>query len=67
MIEKILNALVEEAKNFAESSLATPAGRSEYDFGYAVGRYQGYLRALEVVNAILDDDPEAERPRRHKL
>lgn len=51
----ILSALERKLNELAHGAFQRPAGKTEYDFGMAVGSYQGVLQSINEVKRLMQD------------
>lgn len=58
LIERVLFALNEELKSFAESALKSPAQRDAFEYGRVTGHFSGLNRAVQVIEEALNKDNE---------
>lgn len=54
----ILAALERKLNELAHGALQRPSGKTEFDFGVAVGTYQGVLQSINEVRRLMDDQVE---------
>lgn len=55
-IEQFLAKLQEEKGKFADTTLRSPSGKSEFDFGLSCGIYRGLLTAEQWLNELLGEN-----------
>jgi hypothetical protein len=56
-LETLLQRLETEQAAMAVEALERPSGKTEFDYGRAVGLYAGIQRAKEIlINTVAEDD-----------
>ena len=58
LIERVLLALKEEQRSFAESSLSSPAQRDAFEYGRVTGHFSGVKKAISIIEDSLNYDSE---------
>jgi hypothetical protein len=60
MYTRLIDQLTRKIAEHAEASLSRPQGHEGFDYGKAVGFYQGLKTALSVVQMEINRDQEEE-------
>lgn len=60
-IETLIQRLEDLARESATTAVGRPQDKSEFGYGFAVGQYQGLLRAKGLIDELLKEDAERNR------